>query len=110
MPKRRNGSITPAVLARSDSVNAANDHQSHFAALDRFASESSWLRRKKRSDEAKKNMESVFFRSVIQATDSTFTGCTTKSSAAHQAPGIFSRASTRQSRMALKECRRTFVT
>ena len=42
-------------------------------------------------------MHKVFLRSEIQATDSTFTGCTAKTAAASHAPGTLSRPSTRQS-------------
>src|SRR5437870_3442656 len=39
----------------------------------------------------------TFLRSVIQATDSTCTGCRAKTAPASHAPGTFKRASTRQS-------------
>ena len=55
-------------------------------------------------------MESVFLRSVIQATDSTFTGWSANTSAASQAAGTASRRSTRHSITALAACSRTLVT
>ena len=41
-----------------------------------------------RIDSRKNNIAMMFFRCEIQATDSTFTGCTAKSRAAKKAPGI----------------------
>ena len=41
-----------------------------------------------RIDNRKNNIAIMFFRCEIQATDSTFTGCTVKIKAAKKAPGI----------------------
>ena len=58
---------------------------------------------------AKKSIESVFFSSLIHATDSTFTGCTAKTTAIHHAPGSASRASTRHQTTAAAAWRNTFT-
>jgi len=49
-------------------------------------------------------------RSVIQATDSTWTGCTAKIAAMSAAPGTARRTSTRQSRNVAAACSATLVT
>ena len=57
-------------------------------------------------------MDSVFFRSVIQATDSTLTGCRAKIAAARPAPVPpcgNSRRSTRHNTTALSACSRTLT-
>jgi len=43
----------------------------------------------------------TFFRSVIHATDSTWTGCNAKIAAANHAPGTFKRSNKRQMSSAL---------
>ena len=54
-------------------------------------------------------MASAFFRSEIQATDSTFTGWTAKIAAASHTPGRPKRRSTRQTNITLAACSNRFT-
>ena len=52
----------------------------------------------------------MFFRSLIQATLSTHTGCTAKIAAANHAPGTASRTKSRQASTAVAACISQFTT
>ena len=66
-------------------------------------------RRKPSIDKKKNNPDWVFFSSVIQATDSTFTGWSNHSMAASHAPGIRQRLSNRKIRTPLAACSAIFT-
>ena len=70
----------------------------------RFKTRWSSISKKSRADIRKKNIESTFFSSEIQATDSALIGWMAKMSPAKNAPGICSRRKTRQRRSAFAAC------
>ena len=57
----------------------------------------------------KNGRESVFLISAMRATELTHTGWTAKSAAASHEPGIFSRASKRHNKTALRACNNMFT-
>src|ERR1035438_4696727 len=90
--------------AQTNSSNATHHHPRLFLRSD------SPTKFKYAHAAAKKNTaDRTFLRSVIHATDSTFTGCSAKTAAASHAPDHSSRFSTRHSRMAPSACSSTFT-
>src|SRR5208283_589839 len=96
------GSVATAVLLNNASTNVptAAQYQPLRPSRSKFTYD--------KHVSAKKNMASVFLRSAIHATDSTFTGCTANTVAASHAPGTLNLASTRHHNTALNACRITF--